>query len=303
MPIIFLRDKGVNLTTLEPEREVVDGQQRIRTVIAYIQSKLLPELNPDRDEFTVLKIHNAELAGKKFEDLDTELRRLILDYTFSVHILPSSTDDREVLQLFARMNSTGQKLNPQELRNAAYYGNFKTVAYSTAFGQLFRWRNWRVFTEDNIARMEEVEMMSELILFTLKGVIGKNQAGLDNAYRDYDNELPHRKEIVTRIEAVFDEIEDTLGEEMKNSPFRKRAWFYALFGAMYIYKFESAAISERAKPRSLTKAQVIKLKGVAHDITEKKLPSFVAEAAARRTTHPSSRKALVEFLGTAFDAR
>ena len=36
MPIIFLREQKSNLTTFEPKREVVDGQQRIRTLVSHI---------------------------------------------------------------------------------------------------------------------------------------------------------------------------------------------------------------------------------------------------------------------------
>ncbi|MFD2270570.1 DUF262 domain-containing protein [Undibacterium arcticum] len=56
-----------------------------------------------------------------FRDLPNDLQQRILDYQFSVHVLPSSVDDREVLQVFARMNSTGVKLNDQELRNANFF--------------------------------------------------------------------------------------------------------------------------------------------------------------------------------------
>ena len=96
--------------------EVVDGQQRLRTVISYIVPDLLDDYDPARDFFTVQKAHNSELANKKFTELAPEIKQRILDYQFSVHVLPSHVDDREVLQIFARMNATGVKLNDQELR-------------------------------------------------------------------------------------------------------------------------------------------------------------------------------------------
>src|SRR5215213_761731 len=97
IPIIFLRER-TDLRSLEPEREVVDGQQRLRTLFSFIEPKLLNDYDPSRDEFTVNKSHNSEIAGKDFRELDTTIRRRILDYQFSVHILPSDTEDREVLQ-------------------------------------------------------------------------------------------------------------------------------------------------------------------------------------------------------------
>ena len=87
-------------------------------------------------------------------------KQRILDYQFSVHSFSADTDDREILQIFARMNSTGVKLNAQELRNAELWGAFKQTAYEIATEQLNRWGDWQVFRPDQIARMNEVELVS-----------------------------------------------------------------------------------------------------------------------------------------------
>ena len=114
-----------------------------------------------------------DLAGKPFKDLPLDVKQSILDYQFSVHVLPSSVDDREVLQIFARMNATGLKLNAQELRNAAYFVEFKTSMYAISAEQLPRWRRWRTFTEAQISRMLEVEITSEFAQLMRSGIVGK----------------------------------------------------------------------------------------------------------------------------------
>ena len=93
-----------------------------------------------------------------------------MDYEFSTHILPASTDDAQVLQIFARLNSSGAKLEPQELRNAEFSGPLKTVAYSLASEQLERWRAWKIFSETQIARMHKVELTSEFLLLFVRGI-------------------------------------------------------------------------------------------------------------------------------------
>ena len=98
IPIIFLREQKTDLDSLEPKREVVDGQQRIRTLLTFIVSVLVKGFDSARDAFTIKKTHNRDLADKIFKDLPSDVRQTILDYQFSVHILPSSVDDREVLQ-------------------------------------------------------------------------------------------------------------------------------------------------------------------------------------------------------------
>src|SRR6202142_2163126 len=69
IPIVFLREQKTDLDTLEPKREVVDGQQRIRTVLAFLVPSLVKNFDPNRDEFTINKTHKQELPGKLFKGL------------------------------------------------------------------------------------------------------------------------------------------------------------------------------------------------------------------------------------------
>lgn len=195
VPIIFLRDRRTDWRTMESSREVVDGQQRIRTLLSYIDSTLLPDFDEARDSFTLQTVHNSDYAGKQFSVLPPEARQQILDFQFSTHVLPLNIDDRQILQIFARMNATGVKLNPQELRNAEFFGEFKTSMYTLAFEQLPRWRDLRIMSEDNIARMQEVELTSEFAQLMLKGVRQKTQAALDSIYEENEFEYPERYEV------------------------------------------------------------------------------------------------------------
>src|SRR4051812_28560630 len=53
VPIIFLR-KAQDLNALRSVLEVVDGQQRLRTLFSFIDRSVLPDFRTERDEFTVL---------------------------------------------------------------------------------------------------------------------------------------------------------------------------------------------------------------------------------------------------------
>src|SRR5580704_12797181 len=80
IPIIFLREQKTDLNSLEPKREVVDGQQRIRTLLSFIQPNLIKNFDPEKDGFTIKKTHNRDLADKPFGSLPPEVRQTILDY-------------------------------------------------------------------------------------------------------------------------------------------------------------------------------------------------------------------------------
>lgn len=207
VPVIYIRER-VDLDTQRTVREVVDGQQRLRTILSFIAPQELPDFNPNRDEFLVRATHNSDVAGKPFARLPAEVRSAVLGYEFSVHILASGTDDRDILQMFARINSTGIKLNPQELRNAEYFGAFKTSMYRLALEQLERWRDWHIFTEDQIARMKEVELTSDLAINMITGIVAKRQPTINKWYERYDDEFPGEEEVERRFRRVFDDIED-----------------------------------------------------------------------------------------------
>jgi hypothetical protein len=295
VPIIFLRDQKTDWKSLESIREVVDGQQRIRTLLSYIEPSLLSDFNASRDAFTVQAVHNPDLADKSFAELPPELRQRILDYQFSVHILPLEVDDREVLQIFARMNATGVKLNPQELRNAEYFGQFKTSMYQLAFEQLHRWREWRVFTEDDIARMLEVELTSEFALLMFRGITQKTQDALNRIYREREYDFPERPEVEYRFGTVMETIEDKFGDHVR-SLFRTRGRFFGLFAFVYDVQFGINDSLERKRAKSLSSETAARVVAAGQKLQTPTAPEAVLEAVTRRTTHQSSRLTVLEYL-------
>jgi len=296
IPILFLRERRTDLNSFEPIREVIDGQQRIRTLISFIFPELLKDLNEDRDIFTVLRSHNKELAGKPFTKLSIDIKARILDYQFSVHVLPPGIDDREVLQIFARMNSTGTKLNNQELRNAEFFGEFKTSMYELALKHLNRWRDWKIFTEDTISRMAEVELTSELAIFMLDGISAKKKPIIDKFYKDDDKDFPQRAELEGRFDKVMDSIDDSLGADMSILPYKNKTLFYGLFVIIYEILFDNKSLAERIKAAQLTQQHINSLRAFAEKIEQKNISLKLLDAITHRTTDASSRKVLVKHL-------
>lgn len=294
MPVIFLRNLPSDRKSFEPRREVVDGQQRVRTLLSFIAPELLDDFVEDRDAFTVQRNHNRELAGKLFHDLDPDIQQRILDYQFSVHAFPSDTDDREILQIFARMNATGVKLNAQELRNAEFFGAFKSLMYELAAGQLENWRKWGVFSERDIARMQEVELTSEFALMMLSGVGKREQSAITTAYRRYEDEFPEGRHVERRYHTVMQSIDDRI--DVRVTPFRRKALFYSLFGAVYQLQYGIGSDLVSGRPASLARENVAWLGEAAERIENDLAPDDVMEATQRRTTDAGSRLALIDYL-------
>ncbi len=298
MPIIFLREGKTDLQTLTPHREVVDGQQRLRTIFSYIDPLLLRDFNPNRDVFRIKANHNKKIAGKKFSELDGDVKKDILNYTFSVHVLPFDTDDRDVIQIFARMNSTGVKLSPQELRNAEYFGPFKTTMYSLASEQLERWINWKIFTLSQIARMQEVELVSEFAILMLKGLSARSKPLIDKTYKGFEEKDPvflEEKEIIRRFRRVMNTVEDYLGRTITNTVFRKKDLFYILFAVLYDLHFEFNSPLKKIKTKFVNKNIVEKIKGLGLKIQDGSAPAKVMTTIEKRYTNLKSRNILFKY--------
>jgi Protein of unknown function DUF262 len=312
VPIIFLRDLRADLKTFQAKRDVVDGQQRIRTILSFIDHGLLPDYDPQRDDFAISRTHNKELAGKRFDQLSVANKQRILDYQFSVHSFPADTDDRQILQIFARMNSTGVKLNPQELRNAEFYGEFKTSAYELATEQLNRWRDWEVFNPDQIARMSEVETTSEFMLFILSGILEKDNKIIDRAYEKYDDVFNDRQEVERRFRLVFDTIEDLFANG-NNRLFKTKTLFFALFAAIYGKQYEIRTPALRRPLENITSLSKDKaasfspelrnqLLRSANAIKDRRAPEAVLSALRSATTNAAERQAVIDYLVGKSDA-
>lgn len=300
IPIIFLRER-TDLKTLEPYREVVDGQQRLRTIISFIDYSLIDNYNHDRDDFTILKSHNKELANKRFNDFDDNIKQRILQYEFSVHTLPSDTEDSEVLQIFARMNSTGVKLNYQELRNAEYFGIFKNTCYQLAYEYLNTWRDWSIFSENEIARMLEVEEASDLISMMLNSKIqSKSQTSLNNIYKKYDDEFPYHEEVIHRFRYVMDKISNTIGRDIVNTEFKRKALFNTLFTFYYEQIFSYIRIGEHAKPNLISPKINAAIRITSDKIRQRKLPEELLKVLRGATNNLESRKQRLNFLNDIF---
>lgn len=295
IPIIFLRERYSDLGSLEPRREVVDGQQRLRTLFSYIDPTLLSDHNPARDDFQVRAIHNPQLANLSFGELTMDLRQRILDYEFSVHVLSSSVDDREVLSIFARMNSTGVKLNQQELRNAQFHGAFKTSMYKTALSNLPRWRAWNIFGEDDIARMQEVELTSEFALLMLHGLTGKSEKALYQLYRENDDQFSEQREIEQRFAVIMDTIADKLSGEREFRVFRRKSIFFALFTSLYAVQYGLESPLDGRKQKPVSSSVITGIKAAAEGLRERTAPEKVLESTTRRTTNQQERITLYRY--------
>jgi len=302
VPIVFIRD-AIDLDSRSGIREMVDGQQRLRTLISFIDPDALPDFKPERDRFTVRSIHNSEIAGRPFDRLPPDVQRAILGYEISTHILPLDFEDRDVLQVFARMNSTGLKLTPQELRNAAYAGTFKTYAYELATEQLDRWRAWGLFSEDQIARMREVDLVSDLLINMQEGLSGKTQPKIDDFYKANDLEWPGGEQFADRFRHTMETIDRVVGDGFRSTAWRSEVNFFTLFAVVYDLQWGLGAPPDGRKPQKLPVEVPMRLRHASDALKASKVPEKVLDAMQRASADLGRRRTRFEYLRDVVQAR
>lgn len=295
IPIILLRQVQ-DLQTLKTRMEVVDGQQRLRTVIAYLDHTALSDYKADQDEVVVRRGHNADIAGKDFGALPAHTKQDILGYEFSTHILPASAGDELVFRIFALLNSTGLSLNKQEVRNAEYHGAFKTLVYDLSFQFLDQWRTWNLFGNDAISRMDEAEAVSEYLIAMIDGLGGKSQTKIDRYYDDNDEQLKHSTVLKDRFTKLMNAIDSAIGSELPTSAFRRPALFYSLWVALYDHSYGLKSPLKKRPMKPFPSGLSGKLVQLSDRIAQKRLPDAVQDAIDRATSDPARRRIRHNFL-------
>ncbi|MBU4383458.1 MAG: DUF262 domain-containing protein [Proteobacteria bacterium] len=213
VPSIYIRH-SLDIENETSVREVVDGQQRIRAILEYIEDGY-PAKHPS---------YNKKIL---FSKLNRAQRQHFLLTGLSVGFLLGATDE-DVIEIFGRLNSVAKSLNAQEKRNAKFSGEYKQFCLRQAVRRLSLWRNLRIFTANDIARMSEVQFISDLTLNFLNGLSDYSSQKLDKVYEQFDEQFQRASEMESIMEEVFIKIASLKPEVIKDTVFRRQPLFFSL---------------------------------------------------------------------------
>lgn len=276
-------------------RTVVDGQQRIRTILGYING-----------DFSISRAHNRELAGKKFDALSDELKSEFLQYEIGVDMLFDLSFE-DTLDTFARLNAYSVKLNSQELLNAQYLGYFKQAAYRLGFSYVRYWIESEVLSEKQVARMSEAELSSDLLMTIIGGI--QAPRAIPSYYKRFDDD----EETVENAEKIFNTAMSWVGEiytpnDIKGTIFERVTLFYSLF-VMVAHAIHGIPGMEDVQRPNLTKETIGQVRSVLDEISARLSavaakeadPPTVAyrdfiDASSKATADAKSRRFRTEFI-------
>ncbi len=221
-PKVTLR-QIINLKSRKTIREIVDGQQRIKTINSYIN-----------DGFELTKA-SENFSGLLFSELSEEFQEAILSYEVSIDLVISATEE-EVLEIFRRMNSYTLPLNPAEQRHATYQGNFKWFIKRLLKDFTPFLLQFKVFTPKSISRMADAEFFTEIAQIKLFGITNKSQTRLDQLYRKYDESFSEDEEIFEEIHDAMSFLKNELYEASETG-LLKPYILYSLLAALLFNKY------------------------------------------------------------------
>lgn len=196
---------------------VVDGQQRIRSILDFIEG-----------EYEILESESTSYGGKNFPSLPDGIKKDFWDFPIVTRELKTTSDD-EVRAVFKRLNKYVIPLNKQELRNATYSGHF--IQLISELGDDEYWIDNKIVSPSDVRRMNDLEYISELVIAMLHGIQGKTTESIDGFYKMYDETFPDKESIKKKFHQIIVKSDEVLGD-LRQTRWHHKTEFYSLFLAL-----------------------------------------------------------------------
>jgi hypothetical protein len=198
-PEVYVAAGDVNVETGEGTELLVDGQQRLTTLLQYFSG------SPD------LILYGGV---KPYADLTREKKEAFLQYDVVVRDL--GLVDIEVLRnVFRRINATRYALNAMEIHNSRFEGDFKV--FGEQFAQHPFFESHRVFSASEIRRMQDARFALVVAATALSTYFNRDDE-LEEFLRRYNDEFPMGSDLRRELDLVLEFI------DQMNLPPTSRLW-------------------------------------------------------------------------------
>lgn len=205
-PEIYIAQSGIDLKTLQSEQVVVDGQQRLSTIVNYIEGADFCRTIPC------------------FQDLDEAAKKEFLAYDVVVRDLKDASEDT-IKEVFRRINQTQYSLSEIEINNAVYEGAFISTAKEIL--ESITAQEFPIFSDTEISRMADLDYIL-MIMATIQGggyFAGNKETG--SYITKYDDCYDESERMKSRVLKTFENINSL---KLKNdSIWYRKSNFFTLF--------------------------------------------------------------------------
>jgi hypothetical protein len=187
-PEIYLADGEVDLNTGKGTQLLVDGLQRVSTIIQYFEG--------DSD----LKLTTVP----PYRELQEEDKKGFLQYDVAVRDL-GSIDRDEIIEVFSRLNATKYSLLDIEVNNAVYAGALKKYAERLAGDRFFEEHS--VFNALDLKRMGDLRYALTIVITLMSGYFNRDDE-FGTLLERYNDDFPAEVEVDNRVRGVMSFIDE-----------------------------------------------------------------------------------------------
>jgi uncharacterized protein with ParB-like and HNH nuclease domain len=227
-PEIYRSQVGIDLDTLESQSVIVDGQQRLTTIVRYIEGG-----------------YNFEKTVPKYKNLDNDQKQDFLSYPISVREMGKYTKD-ELIDIFQRINSTKFTLNSIEMNNAVYDGEFIKCANRVLDRIKDKEIKFEVFSENEITRMADLNFIL-LVMSTIEegGYFTKDSAKIEEYISKFNELYENNNTIEVKLTNI---LIDVLTSELDvSSIWFRKSNFFTLIVEMFFADQKIVSILDKLK--------------------------------------------------------
>ena len=184
----------ISLDIKTQKRLVIDGLQRISTIIHFLNEKKdedwrMSNCEDVYDDISGKKVSDVQKNNPdlydRFENATIPVTVIRCDYSNSIHM-------EYLFNIFKRLNSGGVKLNNQEIRNCIYQGSFNTFIKDIAKSE--SWKNLRN-NADNKRHKEDELVLRFYAMYEMYNNYTGNMTSFLNEYMSNNKTLSEEKKM------------------------------------------------------------------------------------------------------------
>lgn len=205
-PEIYIAQTGVDLDTMQTQQVVVDGQQRLSTIVNYIEG----------DDFCK--------TTKKYSELSDDEKTEFLGYDVVVRDLKDAPSET-IKEVFRRINLTKYSLEQIEIDNAIYDGAFITAGKEVL--NSINTDSFEIFSERELSRMADLNYILLLMATIVEGGYFSGSKQMEYYVVKYNDAFAEKDAIVASAINTFRLIQAL--DLTKMSMWYRKSNFFTLF--------------------------------------------------------------------------
>lgn len=242
IPELFFWRAETNPENGKTITHIVDGQQRIKAITAFINNEF--KLKP---QYLLDCTTKKDFSNKTFQDFTSEEKRLFWNYNLMIIEFNQEASREQIVKIFRRLNLTDYNLNDQEKRNSLS-GDFAVLARDISNFEI--WTKHSLFNVTDVKRMKDVEFCANLIILSRQGIVDQtDQTILNQAYEDYQTGYDDVDSDKANIAEAIEVLESFFHSENVIKFLKRKAQLYTLFCIVFYMKRELINVEDKHRTR------------------------------------------------------